>query len=160
MHFFTKANIVFVTLLFTVAAYAMSGSKYNPINLSDIDGSKIDRNFIAGAATIPAGTTANLDILVTDDMLHEGTQLIIKDSTFGDYVEGKVVDVTGIYAPAGTVLKTPMVKWYVTDGIIDGKSPYPKKILAGLYLRMVYHSVALLGDPKIAVNLYMHKILE
>ena len=62
-----------------------------------------------------------------------------------------MVDVDGVLAPAGTVLTQYVDNFYVVDGerrtLASGQAA---DIVAGLYLRVVYHST---GQQNVIINL-------
>jgi len=117
--------------------------------------------------TATAGETTNIDILITEERFINGLQLILKDQAFGDSVDLQVVDINGTYAgilypvgyPTPLVLDTFGESWYVhsdsqnQDQIIV---PYPARLLPGLYVRVIYHSVGE-TDVQVCANLFLHK---
>jgi len=119
-----------------------------------------DRVNFAGfgyTGTATAGTTTNLDYLLSEERLVYGGEMILKDHAFGDKVAMQVVDVDNILGyGAGTVLGSYMSNWFVssdkqtqTQIILD----YPTKISAGLYLRVAYTSV---GGTNVTASINIH----
>jgi hypothetical protein len=75
----------------------------------------------------------------------------VAGSTQGDTIEFEVVDVDGVLAPAGTVLTQYVDSMFVVDDerrtLASGQAA---NIVAGLYLRVVYHST---GQQNVTINL-------
>ncbi len=112
--------------------------------------------------TATAGTTTSYDYKITEGRLINGTQLIVKDSTFGDSVKFQVVDVDNIFGyGAGIVLDEFATDWNIAaDQQGQGATllPYSAEIVAGLYLRFVYTSTGA-TNVSVACNLFLHKYL-
>lgn len=113
---------------------------------------------ISGSAS--AGETINIDYKLTEERYINGIRLILDGQVFGDHLDFEIVDVDNIigYGP-GVVLDQFGTDWYVNpdmacqgDILID----YPAKVIAGLYIRIVYHSVGT-EDVGVKANLYLHK---
>lgn len=114
---------------------------------------------ISGVAT--AGATTNIDLKLTDDHFITGGVMRTLTSAFGDYATFQVIDIDGVFAPAGTVLGQYTTNWYMRSDAqeqINENIPYPAKIFAGLYLRVIYTSI---GSSDVAVNIMyrLHKVL-
>lgn len=97
-------------------------------------------------------------------MFITGGILITKGAIFGDVVCLQIVDVDGIFAPAGMVLNQ-FCKWIMADDPPNSSSrqlqieaQYPGKVYAGLYLRVAYTSTGPV-DVLVAANYTLHKIL-
>jgi hypothetical protein len=112
--------------------------------------------------TATAGTATSYDYRIAEARLLDGTQLILKGHAFGDSVDFKVVDVDNILGyGAGLVLDTFSSGWYVAEDIQNQgqiRIPYAAEVLAGLYIRLVYHSVGG-ADVLVKANLFAHKYL-
>lgn len=115
---------------------------------------------IAGIAA--KGVSSNIDLKLTDDCFITGGVLRTQGSEFGDKASFQVVDKDNILGlGAETVLAQYFTNWYMRSDSqeqIDENIPYPAKIPANLYLRVVYHSVGCL-DVMVAVNYRLHKAL-
>jgi hypothetical protein len=113
-------------------------------------------------ATAPAGTTTNVDLKLTDDCFLTGGILRTLNSTFGDYTAFQVVDVDNMLGyGAGTVLGQYTTCWYMRSDAqeqVNENTPYPAKVLAGLYLRVIYVSIGT-TDVTITVMYRLHKAL-
>ena len=103
--------------------------------------------------TATAGTTTNVDFAIgAEDRYIDGVRLFLKNHVDGDTMDFKIVDVDGVYAPAGTVLKQFGYSWNVDDGQSDqGGSVYNflARIYAGLYIRVAYTST---GNTNVIVK--------
>jgi hypothetical protein len=112
--------------------------------------------------TCTAGTTTNIDLKLNDDCFLTGGVLRTDGSAFGDYATFQVVDVDNIFGyGAGTILGQYISNWYMRSDAqeqVNENTPYPAKVLAGLYLRLVYVST---GTSNVdAVVMYrLHKAL-
>ena len=116
-------------------------------------------NGISGTAA--AGSTTNIDHKLTADRYLNGCELLVNTATWGDYVKFQVVDVDNILGyGAGTVLDEFGSTWYVaSDRQLQGifKIEYPAKVLANLYIRLVYVSTGV-APVGVACNLFLHQI--
>ena len=111
--------------------------------------------------TALAGTTSNIDLTIADDCFFTGGVLRTKNATFGDHLSLQIVDVTGIYAPANTVLGQYATDWYMGSDVqeqVNIEVPYPGSIYAGLVMRCVYTSIGT-TDVAVTLNYTMHKAL-
>jgi hypothetical protein len=114
--------------------------------------------------SIPSNTTQNIDTRIADDSLFRGIKLIAMNTTFGDTVSVKVVDVDGIYTPAGTILGSPVLNFNISSDQqlqADYESVAPFKLLGGLYIRITYVSTGgLLSATKLGADLFLVKVLQ
>jgi hypothetical protein len=114
------------------------------------------------AFTATAGTDTSYDYLVSEARLLDGTQLIVKNHVFGDSITFKVVDVDNTLGyGAGVVLDTFGDHWYLAEDTQDQghiRVPYSAEILAGLYIRVIYHSTGA-TDVLVKCNLFAHKYM-
>lgn len=110
--------------------------------------------------TVPKGTTENIDFKLPETLLSSGGFLLAKDAVSGDFISAHVVDVDGVYAPAGTVLKTWIVKWFIfPDRIMKIERRQAGTILKDLYLRIKYTSIGATNDPLLTVNYILERPL-
>lgn len=136
-----------------------SNTTYNPTNTGDLEKSKLNFDGQGVTQTITAGQTQNVDLTLTNDCLITGAWLIINNGNFGDSCNFQVVDTTGIYAPAGTVLSQFITNWYLPTTIDDQFDiPYPAKIYSGLTIRLVYTSTGS-TNVSVIINYKLHKVL-
>lgn len=149
-------------LLLLIPFFLIASTTYTPTRNDDFDSKSLQFNATGNHGTAAHGTATNIDFLVSQDMIMTGGTLILKGQCFGDTVDQQVVDVDGVYYPAGTVLRQFVTDWNVADDVqIQGGivvAGYPAKILSGLYIRLIYHSTC--GtDVNVAVNYLLHKVL-
>jgi hypothetical protein len=113
-------------------------------------------------ATAAFGTATNIDLLLTDDSFLTGGVLRTSGSAFGDHATFQVVDVDNIIGyGAGAVLGQYVTSWYMRSDAeeqVNENAAYPAKVIAGLYLRVVYTSVGT-SDVDVAVMYRLHKAL-
>ena len=142
----------------------MVGSTYAPQTWQDVLAAMVAPNVMGIQGSIPTNTTKNIDIRVADDSLFRGIKLIAMNTTFGDTMSITVVDVDGVYSPAGTVLSAPVLNFNIsTDQQLqaDYESVAPFKLLGGLYIRITYVSTGgLLSTVKIGADIFLVKVLQ
>lgn len=142
----------------------MVNSTYAPQTWNDVMAAMVAPSVIGVQGSIPSNTTQNIDTLISDDSLFRGVKLIAMNTNFGDTVSVKVVDVNGVYSPAGTVLSSPVLNFNISSDQqlqADYESVAPFKILGGLYIRITYSSTGgLLSSTKIGADLFMVKVLQ
>lgn len=107
------------------------------------------------------GIISHLDYKVLNDCFITGAKFKAKNATFDDTASFQVIDIDGIVSPAGTVLNQFITGWSMVEDKqtqIDFSAPYPAKIIAGLYLRIVYKSAG--HTPVFAsADYYLHDAL-
>lgn len=112
------------------------------------------------SGTATAGQTTNIDYKITEERYINGTQVMLLNSTFGDTIKFQVVDKDNILGyGAGAVLDEFASSWNVTSDEQDQGVyvlSYPAKIIANLYIRLVYISIGE-SDVSVRVNLFLHK---
>jgi hypothetical protein len=142
----------------------MVGSTYAPQTWGDVLAAMVAPNVIGIQGSIPSNTTVSIDTKIADDSLFRGVKLIAMNTVFGDTVSVKIVDVDGVYSPAGTVLGAPVLNFNIsTDQQLqaDYESVAPFKILGGLYVRITYVSTGgLLSTTKIGADFFLVKVLQ
>lgn len=142
----------------------MISSSYAPQTWNEVKTSMVAPNVIGVQGSIPSNTTVNIDTKINDDSLFRGIKLIATNTVFGDTVSVKVVDIDGVYTPAGTVLSSPVLNFNISSDQqlqADYESVAPFKILGGLYLRITYVSTGgLLSATNIGADLFMVKVLQ
>jgi hypothetical protein len=114
--------------------------------------------------TVPFGTHAFLDTLITSQLWLQGGRFWVKGAALGDYAEFAVVDkdnVLGLFATYGLTVGVDVLelaKYVRTLPLSD--EPYQKEVLvvdaaaplmSGLYARAIYHSVGTV-DPKMGIT--------
>lgn len=151
------------------ASYKSAGNK----SYSDADGIELSRlrafansdgfrfrgKGISGTAT--KNTTSNIDYKLTEERYINGCNLILKNHAFGDSVKFQVIDIDNVIGYGNNVVLDEFgTDWYIAEdaqnqGVI--LLPYPAKILANLYIRIVYNSVGILLNVSVKCNLFLHK---
>jgi hypothetical protein len=133
-----------------------SNTVFNPQNLTDFEKSKLNKDAKGVAATMTAGQSTSLDLTITDDVLMAGgTSVLVRGAAQGDKMDFQVVH------PVAGVLVQFVTDWYVNpDSTLQQTPPsnYPAKLLTGLILRIIYHSVGE-TDVWLAVNYNREKVL-
>jgi len=118
------------------------------------DGIGVQKLLTAGQAN------QNIDLAMTDDVFVTGGKLRVKNANFGDTVCLQVVDVNNVLGfGANLVLAQFITNWGLVDDQeqqFDEDSPYPAKVPAGLYLRLVYTSTGTVA-PNVIMNWDLHK---
>lgn len=120
----------------------------------------------------PENADTPVDFLMAQERYVSGGGIIIKDAKEGDWISAEVMDVNGVIpVPYRAALceAHPIVAQYIPrrwivpqDGYREFEiDTYPlnAKISAGLVLRITYHSSAIAGVRKIAVNYHLTKKL-
>jgi hypothetical protein len=101
--------------------------------------------------TAVAGVSTPHDVHIDQTCKLFSGSFHVAGSTQGDTIEFEVVDVDGVLAPAGTVLTQYVDSMFVVDDerrtLASGQAA---NIVAGLYLRVVYHST---GQQNVTINL-------
>lgn len=138
-----------------------SNTTYNPGNINDFIKSTLNYSAVGISSLVSFSSVTNIDHRLADDVLLTGAQVLTNCATFGDTINFQVVDVDGIFAPAGTVLNQFVTNWQLKSDSqeqINLNINYPAKIYAGLYLRLVYTSIGS-TDITVAINYSLHKVL-
>ena len=104
---------------------------------------------------LTAGETNLKDVKFDESLrLSGGGYYIPSTSHEGDYIEFQIVDVDGLYYPAGTVLSTFISSDYVWDGKdFDVQMSDAVLVYAGLYFRLKYVST---GTENVVVYTWYH----
>jgi hypothetical protein len=140
----------------------MQNSTLKLTRVEEFASNNVNANNQALLFTAAAAQTTTGDLKLTDDCFITGAVLRTNTSAFGDYAVFQVVDVDNILGyGAGTVLGQYVNKWYMRSDAqeqANENTPYPAKILAGLYLRLIYTSVGLM-PVSVAINYRLHKAL-
>ena len=127
----------------------MTGSIYNPTDVANFDKNKLNYNGQKVQALVPALTTQDLDITITDDHLLTGAQVVLTGNCDLDELQFKVV--------SGTTVVNQFIDWYATNFSKD--LPYPAKLVGGLKLRVTYKNTCATGSVNVRINYFLHKVL-
>jgi hypothetical protein len=131
-----------------------SNTTYNPPNIYSFTKTALLFSARGISTTVTAGSSANLDITMTDDCLLTGVELITEAAAFGDTLTLQVLDPTKT-----VVLETAASNWYISSTSDQQfEMVYPAKILAGLTLRVIYTSVGT-SNVFLAINYKLHTVL-
>lgn len=108
-------------------------------------------------ATKDAITTSDLKITDSNQYLHSG-ELFTKDGAYGDWIEVQIIDIDNVLGyGVNTILRQYIKKFFINPtGNLEVRSPYIGKTPTDVYIRIIYHSVGLVLDPKVYVNLFFH----
>lgn len=130
--------------------------------LSQFDSTNVNAASRGTIATIPAGSTTNIDIKLLDDSFLTGGVLRAKGATFGDYATFQVVDVDNVLESGyGAILGEYVTNWYMRSDSqeqVNENTHYPAKIKANLYLRLIYVSIGV-TNVDVAIMYRLHKAL-
>ena len=120
----------------------------------------VDYNGQGVQATATAGASTNIDYKLLDDCFLSGGQLFVKNAKFGDSVTLQVVDKDNVLGfGAGVVLKQFITNYALRDDQEEQYNqdlPNVSKVIAGLYLRLIYNSVGTIA-PSVEMNLHLYK---
>lgn len=134
-----------------------TGTYFKPTRLIDMENTSLEGagQGVSAVCGPGIGTTTNLDITLTDDVIATGLVLVVAGASLGDYVTMQVL-------LNGTVVKTPLPgPWYLPQtNTLNFDFVMPIKIIAGLTLRIIYTNTGLLVTPYLAVNYKLWKVLQ
>jgi len=112
------------------------------------------------SATATKTTSTDVEYEIVEERLINGVQLILNNHVVGDSADFKVVDKNNVLGyGAGVVLNVFGSGWLVSPS--DSQPmivlPYPANLYAGLFIRIVYHSIGTVNDVFVGANLFLHK---
>jgi hypothetical protein len=140
----------------------MINSKLIILQTKDFSAENVFFNGQGVLGTVTAGSSSNVDLKILDDCFITGGILRTNGSNFGDYAHVQIVDIDNMLGyGANTVLRQFITNWYMRSDAqqqIETELSYPAKILAGLYIRIVYHSTGS-TNVSVAMNYDLHKAL-
>ena len=145
---------------------ATGNKKISPVKLTALNDPFANPNgykarFKGFGGTAAKGTTTNIQLKLTEERRINGVRLLLRNHVWGDKLHFEVVDVDNILGyGAGVVLDRFGEDWYVDPDRLtqpDATVNYPAKILANLYIRVVYVSVGTETDVEVKANLFLHK---
>ena len=124
-----------------------------------VAGKDVSRNDIAFTFNINPGSSTQSDFKVASDSFIWDGELSVRGSSSldGDSIAVQVVDVDGVYAPAGTILGAPINKKFLEGArSVSARNPdgSPMFIPANVYLRVIYDETqgsAKVGDVNLEV---------
>ena len=111
--------------------------------------------------TAAKNSTTDHDMLIPAQRIINGGVAYFDKAVIGDTFTAQVVDVDGVYAPAGTVLNQWLTDWpvfpsKVSDMLIEQAGDIP----AGVYLRIKYTSTGATDDVKIMIGYRLYKVIS
>ena len=138
-----------------------AGSRPYPFATGDFDFAG-DKAF--GNLTEWTNNVATFSFKIPDHgmYLNGGKLIVFSGFSPQDWACMKMVDVDGVYYPAGTVLKAWIPGWYITPsgsiGICECDTPYAGAPPKDIYIVVEYHR-ADSSDKVCGLNLRLHKII-
>lgn len=135
-------------------------TKFDPENINFFNKTKLFKDGKGVSGTAIAGQSTNLDLELADDVLMTGGVFMAQNAAQGDKVDFQVLAPDG---QGGHVVVAQFIKdWFLDPTVVQQpipKSAYPAKLVTGLILRVIYHSV---GESNVwmAVNYDREKVLE
>jgi hypothetical protein len=140
----------------------MIGSTLKLPDLSHFSSTNVNSASQGLYAVAAVGAVTNIDLKLLDDCFLTGGVLRTEGSSFGDYATFQVVDVDNILGyGANTILGQYVTSWYMRSDAqeqVNENTPYPAKVIAGLYLRLVYTSMGS-SAVNVAVMYRLHRAL-
>lgn len=132
-----------------------SNTIYDPKNVNEFEKQKLNKDATSVSATVPAGTTVNIDYEFAHDSLVMTSVLLVDGAERGDSVHLQVVH------PVAGVVFQPITNWLIDPTVVKQHTPianFPAKLFTGLKLRLVYHSTGA-TDVWVGFNLDKDKVL-
>jgi hypothetical protein len=132
-----------------------SNTTFAPRTQEEFNSGALNYAGTGATATIVANATTNIDIVLSDDMIITGLELVVTAPQAGDYMTLHI-----IHPIAGEVNQFGY-SWYMgTESFrANYQVRYPAKIYAGMTLRAKYVSVTAIAPTFVAVNYFLHKVL-
>ncbi len=134
-----------------------TNTTYSPKTLHEFTKDHLEFSGQSIYLTCGSSDTQEADLALTDDYLITGGNLIVENGIIDDEVYLQV------YHPTLGVVKEFVSGYRIASGTTRQLTldlAYPAKITAGLSIRCKYVSGFGLFTRKIAVNLYLHRVLE
>lgn len=105
---------------------------------------------------VSANSTKEIDYLISDERYINGGRLIVKNMGEDDKITFQVVDKDGIFGFGPMVLDQFITDFYLPAGeSLEVALDYPARIVAGLYLRLIYTNTNSI-EASVKCNLYLH----
>jgi hypothetical protein len=108
--------------------------------------------------TVAADSTKSIDYKITEERYINGGKLIVKNMGDDDRITFQVVDKDNIFGfGAGVVLDEFIKDFYLPlNESLNVQLEYPARIMAGLYLRLIYTNTNTTETATVKCNLYLH----
>jgi hypothetical protein len=132
-------------------------TSFNPKTISEFTKDHLEFSGQALAFECLASATQTQDLMLSEDYLITGGSLIVEGGNIEDMIYLQVIH------PVAGVLKEFITGYRIASDVskqIELELKYPAKIVAGLGLRCKYVAGTTVSTRKIAVNFYLHRVLE
>lgn len=108
--------------------------------------------------TVSANSTKSIDYLIAQERYINGGKLIVKNMGADDKMTFQVVDKDNVLGYGANVVLDEFIKdFYLPENeTLAVQLDYPARILAGLYLRLIYTNTNASQDATVKCNLYLH----
>jgi hypothetical protein len=108
--------------------------------------------------TVAADSTKSIDYQITEERYINGGKLIVKNMGDDDKITFQVVDKDNVLGfGAGVVLDEFIKDFYLPlNESLNVQLDYPARIMAGLYLRLIYTNTNTTETATVKCNLYLH----
>ena len=107
--------------------------------------------------TVPASSTQSHDILISEERAIDGSEIWLGSNTYGCKANFKVMDLAGVYAPAGTMLNQFAFDWNIHPNTMNKEDPgYPAILPDGVYVRVEVTNPSA-SEIKVYGNLRLHE---
>lgn len=120
----------------------MAGLELKSLSQFSSDKVNLKNFFFSGTAT--AGQSTNIDFKLLEERLIYGGQTILLNQAFDDYMKFQVVDVDNIMGYGANFVLGEFIEghtvWTDKQEQKHIQCGFPTKVIAGLYLRLVYVS--------------------
>ena len=108
--------------------------------------------------TVAADSTKSIDYKITEERYINGGKLIVKNMGDDDKITFQVVDKDNIIGLGANVVLDEFIKdfYLPINESLNVQLDYPAKIIAGLYLRLIYTNTNTSQAATVKCNLYLH----
>lgn len=108
--------------------------------------------------TVAADTNKNIDYKITEERYVNGGKLIVKNMGDDDKITFQVVDKDNIFGLGANVVLDEFIKdfYLPVNESLNVQLDYPARIMAGLYLRLIYTNTNATETATVKCNLYLH----
>lgn len=140
----------------------MTGSTYTINRWEDLLAENVAPWVFGIQATANLNSQTIIDTKITDDAFVRGIDFMANGQIFNDKATLQIIDKDAVYYPANTVLLQPAKDFNIpmtADALSCFDAVVPKKILGGLYVRVIYTSVGLIANVGLQLNLRLLKCL-
>jgi hypothetical protein len=155
-----------LVLLFSTNVFAVTGTTYNPSTTAAIQKERVNFAGQKVSASVPFGTSQDIDFTIVDDYLITGAQIILTGNCDLDEIQIKIVDAAGAI-PTALRVNYPLyptlnlfIDWFATS--LTKELSYPARLDGGmgLKLRATYKNTCASNSVSVRVNYSLHKITQ